>query len=149
MKKIILALNIENYVICEFLTQCFLPLNVIMSIILRILTFNVIKGKVPRTSMLWGFNRGCGCQIIVTLPVVVVLFNLTAKYMTSVNLTHLVYLCVVFRCVFWYRYIDADRFFPIFERGFRNRLPKWRVYVFSRLVLNWTIMFLYLHLSGR
>ena len=148
MKKIILALNIENYVMCDFFTQCFLPLNVIMSMILRVLTLNVIKGKMSRTSMLRGFNCGSGCHIIVPLPLIIVYFCLIEKYMPSVSLVFFS-LVGVYSYVFWYRYIDVDRFFPIFERGFRNRLPKWRLYVFSRLVLNWTIMFLYLHLSDR
>ena len=50
-----------------------------------------------------------------------------------------VFLAIVYIPYVWYtnHYVDknVERYFAIFERGFRKRLPKWRMYVLAFVVL--------------
>lgn len=148
--KLILAITIKDYVVCEFLTHGVCVLDRLFSLTLRILTLNFIKKK--RTYSLCKMDIMCShyggvVPIFVTIPLVLILCRLTTRYIPYIGEEFAFCIYAALYYFFLFRHVDTDRYFPVFERGFRNRLPKWRLYVFAALVINWTLLYLYCYLT--
>ena len=140
-----LLVNITNYVVCDFFTQTYIVFDNFLSSLIKCLLPQKAKRAFIKFQkdfnshrmpfLMYAHDRGLANLMI--LPIIVPLSIVINKLFPIFNQIFLLFVaCIVF---FWYKdhcvEKDTERYFAIFERGFRKRLPKWRMYVLAFVVL--------------
>ena len=140
-----LLVNITNYVVCDFFTQTYFVVDNFLSSLIKCLLPKKTKRDFTQfqndfnshrmSFLLYTHHRGPA--YLISIPLLLSLSIGMTKIFPCISFY--IFLAIVYIPYIWYKnhYVDknVERYFAIFERGFRKRLPKWRMYVLAFVVL--------------
>lgn len=151
-KKIILCLNIVDNVVCDAFVCVFLFFDSLLASLFRLLLNHTARNFFDKLQKQFVsdrlfFIKRChfrGGTFVFYLPAFVIVFVLATRWLPSISSLAI----IVVEGLIYYKLTDinseTNRYFPVFERGFRHRLSRWRfctlVFFVAEIILAYYII---------